>query len=75
MMRRLTRRGRLTVTLVVAAVALAAALTWTCGSALFVGAYVFFAGVIAVGAAMVVDDLDHAVRHRRIVVGGRRRWE
>lgn len=73
-MTRLTRRGRLIVTLVTVAVVTAASVTWDSRSPGLVAGCVFCAGVIAIGLALLIDDFDHS-RHRRVVVGGRRRWE
>lgn len=72
-MRILTRRGRLTVTLVVVAVLAAGALTWTSGSELYVAACVVCAGVVAVGAAIFIDDFDHALRSRQVTIWARKR--
>lgn len=73
MKRRLSRLGRLTVTLVVVSVVTAAALTWDSHSPFYVMACVVCAGMFGLGLAIVIDDFDHH-RHRRVVVG-RRRWE
>lgn len=58
-------------TLVVVAIVTAAALTWRSTSPGYAAACAFAAGMLALGLAMVIDDVDHH-RHRRVVIGRRR---